>query len=683
MKKIFFFFLISSFLYHFVQAQGSNPCGKSWSEWRTGWNFSYGRVLYRLEFPSKSCNCGYNFVQIQHDFPGKALINLRLEGTDCDGKKYGERFDANIDGGTISNDRGDYHWFKSMPAVINVEVQFEQGDKKIRVVGDRSGTTTYINGMLEKEYNQKQQQEKAAANTSTSKPISVTGNSIGNTTKPGNNGFNVISGNSGTSSGTTGSSNSKTSITPNKPTTPDVDPAAVQRTIYKNMALDDLERSKQKGQSSIVQQMHLSNAMLTAQSSGDATTILQAQQMQAQATARNQQQLNESITGLAESTGNLLLTIQANKQKKEEANLKASQAYEQRKRNEARKVAEVEQNTAPQKKRSLQELQKGLEEASDSYGDANTNADKLLNALSWLWKWCESEKILNSKPVVQTDFSNMDNVIVLSEGYINASELSLMSANRIKNILGLDDLNEIKVVPTTAPKLLYPTDLPSKAKNNDKKLVDFAMVNRRDVSPEEYIDRRYLSLESISIYSLETIYKNLNGENSKIAIEGLWWISYFMDNYGRDSLTCVRDGGHKYRYWKGNSSNCIYSAGYTPQKKLETALIEGRLKLDSAIFTKRAEILPRAISHYQKTFDWYFSGPIRWLKLDTQPANLIRDAMWRYALALAAARNNLSSSEKDAELMELNTSTFIKYFEQYCQHDISRITQPLKLDIGN
>lgn len=171
-----------------VHAQNSNPCGKSWSEWRIAWNFSYGRVLYRLEFPSKSCGCGYSFVQIQHNFPGKANVMLRLEGPDCDGKTYAESFGAEIAGGTISNDRGDYHWFKSMPAVINVEVQFEQGDKKIRVVGGRSGTTTYINGMTEKEYNQKQQQNKTTTTT-------------GNTT----------SGNSSTSPNKTSGSKSNTS----------------------------------------------------------------------------------------------------------------------------------------------------------------------------------------------------------------------------------------------------------------------------------------------------------------------------------------------------------------------------------------------------------------------------------------------------------------------------------------
>ncbi len=683
MKKLFFFFLISSFLHHGVQAQGSNPCGKSWSSWRSGWNFSYGAVEYRLEFPSKNCGCGYNFVQMKHNLLYRASVKIRLEGLDCDGKMYSESFSSEIGSGEVSSKTGNYHHFKSLPNVTSVEMEFENGNKKIRVVGDNSGTKTYINGMSEESYNQ-QQQQKATANASTNNSNSGRGNSGGNTTQSGSSGSNASSGPSGTESGPTGSSNqTQTSTATNKPTAPAVDPAAAQRNIYKNTALDDLQRSQQTGQNSIVQQMHLSNASLMAQASGDAATIRQVQQLQAQATARNQQQLKESINGLAESTANLVSVIQANKQKKEAARRQASREYEQMERNEERKRAEVEQKTAPQKKRSLQLLQQGMEEASNAYGAANTPADKLLNALSWLWKWYESEKILNSKPEVKADYYNINNVTVLSEGYIQASELSLMSASRINDVLGLDDLNEIKVVTTTAPKLLYPIDLPWKAKKNDRKETAFGMVSRKDVSPEEYIDRRYISLTTIGIYSFDNMYKELTAGSNRFIQRGLWWISYFMDDYGRDSITCVRDGEHQYRYWKGKSYKSIYSAGFTPQKKLETALIEGRFKLDSAIFTKRADALPRAITIYQKTFDWYFSGPVRWLKLETQPANLIREAMWRYALAVAAARNNLSSSDKDAELKEAHTSTFIKHFEQYCQLDISRVTQPMKLKLRN
>jgi len=674
-------------------SQNDNPCDKSWSEWKTVWSNTSGKVEYQLQFFSNGkCSCGfaYKFVRIRHTLPQRTQVDIWLEGKDCEDKFMTSSFGAEIMNGEISNDKGDWHSFKSISGVEKVLIEYMDGEKKIKIITTSSGTKTYINSIPEEEYN-KQQQQKASSSSGNPTNRSGSNKVVPGTAMPaivfsGDESTNSISNNKKTNQSTSSSSGNQKQTQLAEQQRQQHEEAKKkqqeaerrQGIIHKNTALDDLQRSQQTGQNSIVQQMHLSNAYLMAQASGDAETIRQVQQLQAQATVRNQQVLKESISGLAESTANLVSVIQANKEKKEAERRKASIEYEQMLINEARKIVEVEQKSAPQKKRSIELLQQGMEEASNAYGIANANADKLLNALSWLWKFYESEKILNSKPEVKADYYNINNVKVLSEGYINASELSLMSASRINDILGLDDLNEIKVITTTPPKLLYPIHLPSKARENHRKERDFGMVSHRDVSPDEYIDRRYISLTTVDYISIVSMYKELTA-GSKTTDIGLWFISNFMDNYGRDSITCVRDGVHKYRYWNGKSSRSIYRAGFTPQKKLETALIEGRFNLDSAIFNKRSDALPRAIDIYQKTFDWYFSGPVRWLKPETQPANLIREAMWSYALAVAAARYNLSSSNKDAELKEAQTNTFIKHFEQYCQQDISRVTKPMNL----
>lgn len=680
MQRFILILLLSSVLCYDLQAQTDNFCGKSWSEWRTAWNFSYGRVLFRLEFPSRSCGCGYSFVQMQHDLPSRAIVKIRLEGNGCDGKRFSESFGAEIAGGTISDGRGAFHFFKSMPSVTEVEVSFEEGKNKIKIVGNNIGTTKYINGMTESEYNQ-QQQKAASANSNSTDNTAKQANS-GSTPKAGSTPPTTQQNNSSSAeSGATRTNNGSTTQTK----TPPPDPAAAQRNVYKNTALDDLQRSQQSTQSPIVQQMHLSNAMITAQASGDAATIRKVQQLQAQATARNQQQLNESVSGLVGSTANLIATIQANKQKKEEAREQRMKEYDERKDNEAVKIAEAELEMAPYKQRALEQLQQGMAEASDAYGAATTDGERLINALSWLWKWRESEKILNTKPQATTLANNK---IIVTGDYVTVSAQSLLSASKINDLLGMADLKKIGVVAANAPELIYPTELPSKAdsrkyygdEKNYKNTLDFTYADRSDVSPEEYIDRRYLSLKFTRSYDLSTTF-----EKSRLSLQNVGTILNYLsiyfyraiDNYALDSITCVRDGQKKIRYWKGKSWHSIYGAGYSPQKKIESLLIYGGLWLDSAIVSGRPEALSRAAAIYQKSFDWYFNGPASWLKLETQPALLIRQAMWRYGLAVAAARKNLPSLSSDEDPHATLTKAFIKHFEQYCQLPVSQVTQPL------
>ncbi len=674
MKRIIFFILICVLIQFSAQAQGNNPCGKSWSEWRTGWNFSYGRVLFRLEFPSKSCGCGYNFVQMQHNIPNRARVTMRLEGVDCDGKKYGENFSKEINGGEISPSGAEYHWFKSMPTVVKVEIDFEDGKNRIKLVGDQSGSKTYINGMTEQAYKQQQQQQqqKAATNASTS-----SSSSGGGTNRNSGNGSNASSGSSGTTARTTGST-TRSTTTANKPKSPAPDPAAAQKNIYKNTALADLQRSQQSTQSPIVQQMHLSNAMITAQASGDVATIRQVQQMQAQATAQNQQRLTESVTGLVGSTFNLISAIQNEKREKEAARQRWDDAYNERKRYEAIKIAEIEQETAPQKQRSLEQLQKGMAEASDGYGKSVSDADKLLHALSWLWKWRESEKILNGKPEVKASYYKASDVSVLSKGYINAPPHSLIPARSLQQMLDLQVLPSIVNLSVETNKLIYPLDLPYKAEKTFNKKLNFFYGRSSDKIPiPEQIDRAYNLIDfKIGLYRSITT----NPEKIKEAIDRTNYIDRYSKQYNPDSAACVNDGKKLYRYWNGKGWKKMYRAGFVPQKKLEGNLLRAGYWLDSAIVFNRADALPRAAAKYQETFDWYFSGPVRWLKPETQPAVFIRESMWRYALAVAAARKNQPTTANGDDPHAAMTEAFIKHFEQYCQLDLSRVTKPLKFN---
>lgn len=202
-RKIGLLILLTSIgLSKYALSQNNNPCGKSWSEWRSAWNFSYGAVKYRLEFPSKNCGCGYNFVQMKHNLNYRASVKIRLEGIDCDGKMYSESFSAEIGSGEVSSKAGNYHHFKSLPNVASVEIDFENENKKIRVAGDKSGNKTYINGMSEESYNQ-QQQKKASGSSRSSSNNSSPKKVVSGTADP------AISFPQNGSSGTTQSNNVK------------------------------------------------------------------------------------------------------------------------------------------------------------------------------------------------------------------------------------------------------------------------------------------------------------------------------------------------------------------------------------------------------------------------------------------------------------------------------------------
>lgn len=188
-KSILAFLLILIAVSKSAVSQNNNPCGKSWSKWTTVWSGVSGQVDYQLEFSSKSCGCTWKFVRIRHTLPYKAFVSIWLEGKDCDDKAMTSSFEAETMGGEISGDQGDWHSFKSVSGVAKVQIEYEDGNKRIKIVTTRSGTTRFINGMSEKTYNQQQQQQqqKAASSTSsTQKPSGGTSNYSSTKTSPQN-----------------------------------------------------------------------------------------------------------------------------------------------------------------------------------------------------------------------------------------------------------------------------------------------------------------------------------------------------------------------------------------------------------------------------------------------------------------------------------------------------------------
>ncbi len=182
MKKFIYLSLIGIVLQLSAASQGNNPCGKSWSNWTNVWNGQNAQVDYQLEFPSKSCGCGWKYVRIRHTFPHRTFVKIWLEGQDCDGKAMTSSFEAETVGGEISGDQGDWHSFKSVSGVAKVEIEYEDGGKKVKIVTTRSGTARYINGMSEKDYNQQQQQKSTTSSpTSTPKPAGGTTNNSSST----------------------------------------------------------------------------------------------------------------------------------------------------------------------------------------------------------------------------------------------------------------------------------------------------------------------------------------------------------------------------------------------------------------------------------------------------------------------------------------------------------------------
>jgi len=474
--------------------------------------------------------------------------------------------------------------------------------------------------------------------------------------------------------------NTRSSGTVSSQKAPQSNPMSSNQAIFENMAAQDLLKAQQSANSPILEAMHLGNAKLAAIASGNQALVNQIGQQQQQMRVQAQQQLVQSTTQLAGTVFNLIAAAQE-KKRQEEANMERRRVErEQRENAEALKIAEIEQSTAPQRQMALEQLQERMNTESESYGNSTTAQDKLPYALSWLWKWNESNKIVGTKPTVESSYSNPTVVSVRSEGYLNASSQSLLSAAELTGKMGISDLESFDLVSKEAPKLLFPIDYPYKAKKSDTRpkfdnLKFLYPPNRNKLTTTDIIERKYLEYA----YKL-TLGSKFDERVSFLGLRDLKKIYYDYHNYPKDSVECVRDGVTKWRHWNGSNWRSAYDAGFVTQKKLEAQLLHASLLLDSAIAFNAPATLSRSAEIYRDAFDWYLKGPIRWLKVEYQPALLIRESMWRYAIAVAAARKNIPPADNTNDPHAALTEGFIRHFEQYLQQPVSQVTEPMKLD---
>jgi len=216
-KIRFFLFLITIIISKDAFSQNDNTCDKSWSEWKTVWSSPSGKVEYQLQFFSNGkCSCGLasKYVRIRHTLPQRTYVEIWLEGKDCEDKFMKSNFGAETMNGEISNDKGDWHSFKSISGVEKVLIEYMDGEKKIKIITTRAGTKRFINSIPEEEYN-KQQQQKASSssgsptNRSGSNKV-VPGTALPAIVFPGDETTNSSSNNKNTNQSTSSSSGSQT-----------------------------------------------------------------------------------------------------------------------------------------------------------------------------------------------------------------------------------------------------------------------------------------------------------------------------------------------------------------------------------------------------------------------------------------------------------------------------------------
>lgn len=705
MKKIICLILICKSFY-VVNAQGSGDPMMAWVHYGTStWGTSLGFDLYAKK---SSWGLGQQFfaANAKNDVPYKLRVQGELYAKLICGNEAVSKLDFTIDSyaSMIKAEMGSMNvsYLSDATGLISSADKEECTGNDIIVGGKKVGVsriqalgvrnikveaemgkggdwvTMRSNGTFVEPTPNKQGSSSGSTSSQVSGSTSGTASNqiVGNNNAQPKN-SNVNSGNPQQSKNQQSTQANTGSNSNNSQRAPQFDPAASQKAILQNMVSQDLQKAQQYANSPIMQSMYLSNARLAAVAAGDQSTVSKIAQQQQQIRVQQQQQLTQSVNQLTGSVINLISVAQDRKRQEEARRERWRIEDEQRENAISLKVAEVEQKTAPERQLALEQLEQRMNSESVGYGNAATAADKVSFALSWLWKWNESIKIAGTKPKVRTSSYNPTDAIVESEGYVNASTESLLSAIELAKNLTLSNLAGLGIVSKEAPKLLYPIDYPSKARKLNPKYNFLIPRKFYELNTTDQIERKYLYYADH--LTRKRTFQERYGYNLYDVID-IYNRYKDQDKYPKDSVACVLDGVHKYRYWKGKSSRSIYSAGFVTQKKLEGNLIHASLILDSAIAYNVPETLLRSAEIYRKAFEWYLNGPVRWLKVETQPALLIRESMWRYALAIAASRKNLPPSGNADNAHASIEESFVKHFEQYLQQPISQVTEPMKLD---
>lgn len=133
-----------------VNAQTNNGCRYHWTGLQItplNANNHEGAVFYDVKYPNKE-SCGVTYVALQHTFPFKVFITLRLQVIDWHGKtsivEYGGEMNPNIH----YTDPGNFDNFKQVNEVVGVRVTYKKGDDFYEIIYDREKgiNETLING---------------------------------------------------------------------------------------------------------------------------------------------------------------------------------------------------------------------------------------------------------------------------------------------------------------------------------------------------------------------------------------------------------------------------------------------------------------------------------------------------------------------------------------------------------
>jgi hypothetical protein len=146
-------------------SESNSACDLYWTDWVQCLTSPKGSVSYRIQFSKKFCGCGYQFVQIKHNFSYKVSIDLELEGWDCDGKYLKSKFSTTtISSNEISADNGNWHRFGKIKGAFAVKVKGNDGNGNREISIGPNGAQEYINGKSVAEIENEKRQEQIKKN---------------------------------------------------------------------------------------------------------------------------------------------------------------------------------------------------------------------------------------------------------------------------------------------------------------------------------------------------------------------------------------------------------------------------------------------------------------------------------------------------------------------------------------
>jgi hypothetical protein len=150
-------FLLSFLLWAVCTSYAQNPpCNITKLDWQTAFTSDEGSVSYFME--SSDCKgkelCGQPKIGLKHSFKKPIWIKVKLKGFNCDNQAIVGEFYTNrtyITSNEVYVAKHNWHTFKSITEVVNVEVAYEETTVQ-SVIYNKDGNTvdTYVDGKYQK-----------------------------------------------------------------------------------------------------------------------------------------------------------------------------------------------------------------------------------------------------------------------------------------------------------------------------------------------------------------------------------------------------------------------------------------------------------------------------------------------------------------------------------------------------